>query len=136
MPSLVAGSARVHVQALQLVVIHDLQDMRMTADEKPRGVSDQLFFHRRIIAGRITADVCHIDFHFFRCPPEFLRIEAPDILSVDVAIDAPQGFEVRQALGQLSGAEISGMPYFIAGPEMTEDVVVQKMMGIRYEADA
>jgi hypothetical protein len=33
MPAMFTRSARVHVQALQPVIVHDLQDMRMAGDK-------------------------------------------------------------------------------------------------------
>ena len=42
MPALFAGCARVKVQALEGFIVHDLQDMRMPADEDPAVVADDL----------------------------------------------------------------------------------------------
>src|SRR5258706_15663268 len=108
----------------------------MTANKEAGRVDPQLFFHCWVIGGRIAADMGHVYIYFFGGPTQLFRVEAPDVLSVDIAIDATQGLEGGQSPGQIGSTKISRVPDLIAGIEMTEDIVVQEMVGVRYKADA
>lgn len=119
------------MQAIELVIVHDLEDMAMTANKQTRRIGLELFFYRWVIAGRIAADVCHINIDLFGGPSQFLGVEASDILSVDVAIYAAQRFKGGQALSQLGRAEVSCVPDLVAGVEMAEYIFIEEMMGVR-----
>jgi hypothetical protein len=63
MPTLLTGSAGVHVQAIQFVVKYDLKDMRMATDKEPGFIfKDKIFYARRIPAG-IATNMPHENIH-------------------------------------------------------------------------
>jgi len=78
----------------------------------------------------------HVYIYFFGGPTQLFRVEAPDVLSVDIAIDATQGLKEDSRLARIGSTKISRVPDLIAGIEMTEEIVVQEMVGVRYKADA
>jgi hypothetical protein len=66
----------------------------------------------------------------FRFPAEVFGIVASDILAVDIAGYAAQGFEGSQAKGELRGPEVAGVPDLVAGLEMPKDSVIEIVVGI------
>ena len=130
MPALVACGAGVHVEALQLIVVHHFQDMGMPADEQLRGTGDELFFDVGCITGWVTADVRHVHFHAFALPAQLFGVYGADVVAIDIAVYTFQWFECAELLGKGDGAEIAGMPYFIALVEMGEHGGVEIMVGV------
>ena len=61
-----------------------------------------------------------------------LRLNPP---VVDVAEHAAQGFELLEFFNQFEGAEIAGMPYFVAVGEMVKNLFVQVRMRIGKQTD-
>lgn len=114
--------------------------MGMAADKKLRPVGRELFFCFGIIAWRVSTDMTDQHFYIFTHKYELLGIGGAHILSIDIAIYTPEflfgffgpGF---QLLYQFHFTKITGMPYFMAGFEIAEDLFVKKTMRVRYETN-
>ena len=93
MPSLAAGGTGVDMQAFYLIVIHDLEDMGVAADEELGRVGNQFRFDGGVLFRGIAADMGHEHFYSFGLPAQGLGVYGADVLSVDVAVYAFQGAE-------------------------------------------
>ncbi len=84
MPSFLTGGAWVHVQAFQLFIVDDPEDMGMPGDEQFGRFCPELFDGGGIITGRITADMFHVNRYALALEAELLgnilRIYSPSIL--------------------------------------------------------
>ena len=130
MPSLPAGSAGIHMQAIERRIEHDLQDMRMPGDEESsRSVLQQRLRGFRVSA-RIAADMHHEYGNILTVPSKDLRKSVPCLLPVDVPEYAPQRPEGFQLFHKLHAAEITRMPDFITAFEMPEDGIVKIPMRV------
>lgn len=80
-------------------------------------MQEKLLLCLRIVFRRIAAYMPDHYFYFFAHKNELLRVRAPDIIAVNIAIH-PSYYGVRVILLQLIGqryiSEIACMPYFIA----------------------
>ena len=137
MESLDSGSTRVqdkHSSARGIP--HDLEDMRMAADEyvgmiliyQPTGLG--------IIPSRIPAHMGHKDLHAFALEETVERMFEAKGVIVAVAGDSDQRLELRDFGGHVhAAAEISGVPYLVDRLKESLETVVEDTMGVGYESD-
>ncbi len=118
MPAVFTCCSRVHVEALQFFIVHDLQDMRMPADEELRFVRHYFFFGFGVIPGRVAADMP--DQYLYRLTVEhnlFGKIVADGCI-IDIAIHTPYQGKTCPEFFSHTRSEIPGMPYFVAVSDM------------------
>ena len=85
----------------------------MSADEQLRRMHQQQAADGRVIFSGITSDVLHKHVDAFHGETVDLRIHVAEFLSVDVAVDGPQGAESCQPFGQLRRTDVARVPDFI-----------------------
>jgi hypothetical protein len=136
MPAFFARRTGIHVQAVDLIVVNDLQDMGMAIDEQLGRISCQLLFNGRVVSGRVAADMGHVHFHVLAFPAQLFRVHAADLITVDIPIHTFERFKGFQVFRYLQGAEIARMPDLIAGDEVFEYRRVEVTMGVGDQANA
>ena len=133
-PALLAGGAGVDVQQPQGAVVLHLEDVRVAADEEARGPRQDAARDGGVVAAGVSADVLHQDLRAVHDEAEGLREAAPQVRPVDVAIDGAQGPEAGEAVGHLGGADVAGVPDFVARLEVPQVAVVPVAVGVREES--
>lgn len=123
------------MQAVDFLVKHHFQDMRVPADEQFGLMQVKQFSGFWIVAGRIASDMSHQYLHPLTLKREVLRKNGTYILPIDIAVNASERFELFQRFGN-TGSKVTGMPNFVAVFEMIENSFIQKAMGVGEEADA
>lgn len=131
MPAVFTRGPRVHVEALQFFIVHDLQDMRMPADEELRFVRHYFFFGFRVIPGRVAADVADHYFYRFAVEKDLFGIILVDGLIIDIAIHAPYQGKTCPEFFSHTRSEIPGMPYLITWPEMVKYRFIEVTVCVR-----
>jgi hypothetical protein len=115
---------------------HDLEDMRMTADEYVGTILIYQLTGLGIIPSRIPAHMGHKDLHAFALEETVERMFEAKGVIVAVAGDSDQRLELRDFGGHVhAAAEISGMPYLIDRLKECLETVVEDTMGVGYESD-
>ena len=114
---------------------HDLEDMRMAADEYVGTILIYQLTGLGIIPSRIPAHMGHKDLHAFALEETVERMFEAKGVIVAVAGDSDQRLELRDFGGHVhAAAEISGMPYLIDRLKEYLETVVEDTMGVGYES--
>ena len=114
---------------------HDLEDMRMAADEYVRTILIYQLTGLGIVSSRISADMGHKDLHAFALEETVERMFEAKGVVVAVTGDSDQGFELRDFGGHVhAAAEISGVPYLVDRLKESLETVVEDTMGVGYES--
>ena len=114
---------------------HDLEDMRMTADEYVGTILIYQLTGLGIIPSRIPAHMGHKDLHAFALEETVERMFEPKGVVVAVAGDSDQRLELRDFGGHVhAAAEISGVPYLVDRLKESLETVVEDTMGVGYES--
>ena len=117
----VSCCSRVDMEKVELVVVHHLEDMRVTADEYIRFLFDYQCFNSRFIMAWVSADMSHHHLHVFNCEDVDFREHQADLLIVDVTVNSPQRFESLKTVGDIGGTDVADMPYLVAVLEKVKD---------------
>ena len=125
----------IDIEALEIPVESNFQDVRMAGDEEMRMGVVQLFADSGVVSPGITSDVCHHDVHLFDCEMGHQRILQSQRLPVDVPTDGTQRLECCQSGGQLFGTDVARMPDFVTLGEVLRILVVPPCVGIRKKTD-
>ena len=102
----------------------------MTADEDIRHLRCQKFFYSWIVPWRSAPDVGHPDIDALAFEPQVFREPGLKVLVVDVAIDAPQWFEIFQRFCYCDVTKITAMPDLVAIPEVFKNFGIQESMRV------
>ena len=114
---------------------HDLEDMRMAADEYVGTILIYQLTGLGIISSRISAHMGHKDLHAFALEETVERMFEAKGVIVAVAGDSDQRLELRDFGGHVhAAAEISGVPYLIDRLKESLETVVEDTMGVGYES--
>lgn len=113
---------------------HDLEDMRMAADEYVGMILIYQLTGLGVISSRISSHMSHKDLHAFALEETMERMFEPKGVVVAVAGDSDQRLELRDFGGHVHAAEISGMPYLIDRLKEGLETVVEDTMGVGYES--
>ena len=136
MESLDSGSTRVqdkHSSARGIP--HDLEDMRMAADEYVGMILIYQLTGLGIIPSRIPAHMGHKNLHAFALEETVERMFEAKGVVVAVTGDSDQGLELRDFGGHVhAAAEISGVPYLVDRLKESLETVVEDTMGVGYES--
>ena len=136
MESLDSGSTRVqdkHSSARGIP--HDLEDMRMAADEYVGTILIYQLTGLGIISSRISSHMSHKDLHAFALEETVERMFEAKGVVVAVAGDSDQRLELRDFGGHVhAAAEISGVPYLVDRLKECLETVVEDTMGVGYES--
>ena len=137
METLDSGSTRVQDKHSSASGIpHDLEDMRMAADEYVGTILIYQLTGLGIIPSRIPAHMGHKDLHAFALEETVERMFEAKGVIVTVACDSYQRLELRDFLRQAhASSEISGMPYLVDRLKEGLETVVEDTMGVGYEPD-
>ena len=112
-------------------VTHDLQNVRMSADEDVGTVCVDQLSCPRIISARITAHMGHQDLHPLTLEDPVEGVFETQVVVVAVACHPHEGLEPRDLRGKVHPApEIAGMPYLVHRLQESLDAVVKDAMGI------
>src|SRR2546426_11153166 len=109
--------------------------MRMPAKKQLGGPFLKLGLYLRGVFTRIPADMGHKNTDFLALPPQFFRVLAAHVITVNIAINPFQRLKRLQGIGNSSGSKVAGMPDLVATLKMAENRFVQKTMGIRYKSN-
>ena len=127
---------RVDVQQAVLFVGHHLEDVGMAADEQPGRLLPDDLPHAFAVTAGIAADVGHQDVDALAFKAEVFRESPAHRRIVDVAVYGAQGAESFQLVCYLTGADIAGVPDFVAFFKVLKDAFVQVGVGVGEEADS
>jgi hypothetical protein len=105
-----ACRAWIHVQQSKLFVEHDLQDMRVPADEQLWRIHRDFLPDRLVVFPGIAADVRDPDVDAFANEPVVQRKLEPRLVVIDIAIDRAKRLYLFQGIGHRQIADIAGMP--------------------------
>ena len=130
----VACRPRVDVEQVELLVVDDLEDMRVSADVQVGLLFLQDVSHLRHVMAGITADVGHVDIDILDMEKQVLGVLHPHHVVVDVAVDGAQGLERSQGLGRLDVADVTRMPQLVDVLEEVEQLRNQGAVRIRKNA--
>ena len=72
----------------------------------------------------------HQYFNFFAGEGIYFRVNSADILSVDISVNAFQGFKGSQLFSKSNISKVARMPDLIAFFKIAEDLFIQKAVGI------
>jgi hypothetical protein len=131
-PTLLSACAGIDVEKTEFFIGHYFQDVGVTANEQSAGrrIGLQDFAYSRIVLAGIASDMCHKYGYAVAFKTKVLRHFPADYGVVYVPIYAPQGLERPQPVDDVHGADIAGVPYFIAFGEVLEDFLVEKTVGV------
>ena len=137
METLDSGSTRVQDKHSSASGIpHDLEDMRMAADEYVGMILIYQLTGLGVISSRISSHMSHQDLHAFALEETVERMFDPKGVVVAVASDSDQRLELRDFGGHVhAAAEISGVPYLVDRLKECLETVVEDTMGVGYESD-
>ena len=115
---------------------HDLEDMRMAADEYVGTILIYQLTGLGIIPSGIPAHMGHKDLHAFAHEEAMKGMFEAEGMVVAVASHSDQRLELRDFGGHVhAAAEISGMPYLVDRLKESLETVVEDTMGVGYESD-
>ena len=128
MPSLPAGRTRVDVQTSQFLVIHHLEYMRVTGNEKLWPFTAQYLAYGGGISAWITAYVCHYHVTLLDLETEQLTEAQAQIAPVDIAAHRTYRTTGCQAVDNQWTSYVAGVPYLVAPGKMDEVLVIPTAM--------
>jgi hypothetical protein len=88
----------IHVKQSERRIPHDLQNMRVTADEEARPQPLDFLSRPRVVTAWMAPDVSHIYAHALALPLEILREFGAELRAVDVPVNSAQWFEVSESI--------------------------------------
>ena len=106
----------------------------MSADHQLRAVQCQQFFDARRVALRVSCDMDHHYFHTFAGENIQFGVNTPDIVAVDIAVNAAQRRHLFQFFCHFNVAEISSVPYFISVAKIFPDLFIEPVVGVGNDA--
>lgn len=116
LPALQPSCAGVDGEKAILRVIHDLEDVRMAADENIRPVQAYHRLNISLIMPRIASDMGHQHLLPFAVKKLGLGTFIADFLRVTVSVHPDKGLECGDFMDEVqSSAEVSRVPNFING---------------------
>ena len=101
-------------EAERLVILH-LQDVRMSGNEELRRVREKCGADAEVVIARIAANMFDEHVYIFTLEPVQFTIHQPQVPTIAVATDGTQRPEGCQFLCHLDAADVTGMPYLVAG---------------------
>jgi hypothetical protein len=72
----------------------------------------------------------HPDIHSFKLKSLVFRNAQPHPVIVNIAVYSPQGFEFFQLINDILMADITCMPYLVAGFKVMKNPLVEPAVGI------
>lgn len=135
-PALTAAGSGVHMKQTEGRIARDFQNVGVAADEEGRAEALQVFARAGIVIAGVAADVGHEDAEAEAVPVEIAGKIRTQFGAVDVAVNAAHGAEGAQAVENLRGAEITGVPDLIALAQVMQNLVVQIAVGVGKQANA
>lgn len=130
MESVQPGGSGIDVEAFQGFVVEHLQYVRVARDEEFGRMNVNLGYHLAGIFAGVSADVGHPHVHPLDGKPLVLRVAQAQFVTVDVAIDGPEGFQGLEAVGQLDRADVARVPNLVALGKIFRVTVVPPGVGI------
>ena len=82
-----------------------------------------------VVVARVASDVLDEHVDVFALEAVEFAEHQPEVASVAVATDCPEGSEGCEAVGYLDAADVVGVPYLVAGFEVVEVAVVPMAEG-------
>ena len=135
MPPLDARRPGIDVEETECFVVLHFQDVRVSADEELRRRGVERGANAGVVVARIAADVLDEHVHVLALEAVQLAIHQPKVAAVAVAADGTQRPERSQPLGHLDGADVAGVPDFVAGLEIVQVFLVPIAVGVAEDAD-
>jgi len=89
----------------------------------------------RVVMAGVAPDVGDPDVALFAQEALMPGIAQPDLLTVDVPEDRPEGFKGFEAVSGGQVPDVAGMPDFIAFPEKGKKAFRKVAVGVRKQAD-
>lgn len=130
MEACLASSTRVNVQEVEHRVIHHLEKVRMTRDEKFWRVGEEHAPHPRVILSWIAAYMGHEDLHILTLPPQHLRESVMEIMAIYIAIDSSERSDHPETVSHLHRTNVACMPYLVAIFEILGKAIIPATVGI------
>ena len=119
------------MQKLQLLVVHNFKDMRVSTDHDIRFYFINQQFHARRPAARIAGDVLHHHLAVLALEHGDALRDPAHVLAVDIAVDGVHGRnQGLQFLNYLRIAHVTGVPHFVALLEIFREPPVPYAMRI------
>lgn len=109
-----AGSSGIDMQAVESLVIHHLQDMRVPCDKEAGWAAVYFRYDIRSIMSRVAPYVSHPHVGALDGETQVTRRAQAYLLPVYVAIYGTYRFYRFQIVQHLAAAYVAGMPYFVA----------------------
>lgn len=129
--ALYSGSPGVDSKHVAFFITHDLEYMRVAADEDVRPVGVYQSAGPGVVSSGVSADVGHQYFQPFAFEDAVHGVDEPQLMIVAVARYALQGLESCYFFGQCHAAsEVTRMPYFIDRFEEFTEGGVKYAMGV------
>jgi len=135
-PSVATAGAWVHMQQAESRVSHNLQNMRVAADEQARTQSADFLPGSSVVIARIPADVGHVDGNAITVPDKIFGKIGTEFGTIHVAVNAPDWPERSETVQNIDRPEIACVPDLVAFAEMAENGVVQKSMCVGEQPDS
>lgn len=127
--------SRVDEQQAAGLIILDLQDMGMAADEQPGPVLPDQLTRLLVVPAGIAPNMGDAYGYRLSLKDHILRTNRTQILPVDIAADRPKRFESLQGTVRLQIPNIPCMPDLIHLREEIQDTGMKKAMGIGKNAN-
>lgn len=131
LPALDAAGAGVEGEHLVVLVEHDFKDVGVSADEDFWAVAFDQGPGPHVIVPGVASDVGHQ--HAFPFADEKLvrGVDAADVLAVAIAIDPPDGLEIRDAAGEFFAVPpVACMPDLIDRLQEIFELPVEYPVGV------
>ena len=105
-----AGRSWIDVEQVELLVVDDLEDMRVAADIQLRFFLLQDMPYFRHVMARIAPDMGHVDMDVLHLEKQVFGVFQPNDMVVDVAVNSPQRLKGCELFGSLNVSDVTGMP--------------------------
>ena len=136
MESLDAGSSGIDHQHIPFGVTHDLQYMRMTADENIRPIFLDQFQGTCIVPSGITADMGHQYLHTLALEETVEGVNEAKVVIVAITGNTYQRLETSNHFSEIhSTAEVPGVPDLVDRCKKFLETVVKDAVSIRHQSD-
>ena len=126
-----AGRPGVQMEKIMLLVKHDLENMRMPADENTRLLPADHFAGMRAVLSRVATDVRDKYFYSLAFEKLVFGIQAADLRPIDVTMNSPQRLQCLDLPAYINASNIACMPNFIRSGNIFRQLFVEMTVGIR-----
>jgi hypothetical protein len=136
MPSVVTASTGVHMKQSEHLVAHDLQDMRVAADEQTGSQTSKFHPCSPVVIAWVAPYVGHVNVDALALPGEIGRQIGAEFGTVKIPVNASDWPKGPEQIQNLDRPEVACVPNLVAFGEMPENSVVQKSVCVGEQPDS